>query len=160
MVIFISLNSIKKETLLMNKRIKEMLWSVCLILMALLENKGFSTIKVFILIFFTIPSFSQSWKRNFGGEFNDSYTSVIPVFNGIVAVGYSDVGSFGSGDWSDVTGKGETDAIIVKYDLNGNIVWKRNFGGSGNDSFESVISVPDGFVAAGFSYASSFGNGD
>jgi uncharacterized protein YuzE len=100
------------------------------------------------------------WKTNFGGARNDNFTAVTEVFDGFVAVGYSDFNSFGTGDWEEVTGKGDVDAIIVKYDHNDSIVWKRNFGGLGADVFEAVIAVSDGIVVVGYSEFTSFGNGD
>jgi len=100
------------------------------------------------------------WKKNFGGSDWDQFTSVTAVSDGIVAVGYSNAGSFGNGDWAGITGKGGTDAIMVKYDNSGNVVWKKNFGGSDSDSYESVTTVSDGVIAVGYSNAGSFGNGD
>jgi len=46
------------------------------------------------------------------------------------------------------------------YDLSGNIVWKKNFGGSGGDYFYGITAVTGGFVAVGYSGFDSFGNGD
>ena len=91
------------------------------------------------------------WKKNFGGSNADQYASVIAVSDGIVAVGASWYGSFGNGDWTGIAGKGSYDAIIVKYDNNGNVLWKKNFGGSSRNSYNSVTEVSDGFVAVGFS---------
>jgi len=100
------------------------------------------------------------WKKNFGGNAGDYYYSVTAVSDGFVAVGYSNSGSFGNGDWTGVTGKGGDDAIIVKYDNAGNVQWKKNFGGDATDFYRSVTAVSDGFVAVGYSYSGSFGNGD
>ena len=100
------------------------------------------------------------WKKNFGGSSHDWYISVTEVSDGVVAVGYSSAGSFGTGDWENVAGKGGQDAIIVKYDNSGNIVWKKNFGGSNTDEYYSVTAVSDGILAVGRSDAGSFGNGD
>jgi len=100
------------------------------------------------------------WKKNFGGSSNDLYNSVTTVSDGIIAVGSSVSGSFGNGDWAGITGKGGEDAIIVKYDNSGNVVWKKNFGGSGNDTYKSVATVSDGIIAVGSSVSGSFGNGD
>jgi uncharacterized protein YuzE len=75
-----------------------------------------------------------------------------------VAVGYAT--TFGNGDWAGVVGKGGVDAIIVKYDNNGNVVWRKNFGGNAEDRYNSVTAVSDGIVAVGYSNSSSFGNGD
>jgi len=100
------------------------------------------------------------WKKNFGGSGDDYYQSVTAVSDGIIAVGNSPVTSFGNGDWTGVTGKGNYDAIIVKYDNNGNVLWKKNFGGSGDDYYYSVTAVSDGIVAVGVSVETSFNNGD
>ncbi|MCL2041217.1 MAG: fibrobacter succinogenes major paralogous domain-containing protein [Bacteroidales bacterium] len=100
------------------------------------------------------------WKKNFGGSSEDIYYAVTTVSDGVVAAGYSHSNSFGNGDWTGVTGKGSADAIIVKYDHNGDVVWKKNFGGSNTDYYYTVMTVSDGIVAGGNSYFTSFGNGD
>ena len=96
------------------------------------------------------------WKKNFGGSGADSFNSVIEVSDGIIVAGYS--GTIGNGDWTGVTTKGGQDAIIVKFDNNGNILWKKNFGGNGTDAYNSVTAVSDGFIAVGHSV--TFNNGD
>ena len=98
------------------------------------------------------------WKRTFGGDGGDYFYSVAAVSDGFVAVGYSQ--DFGTGDWKNVKGKGGSDTTLVKFDNNGNVVWKKNFGGEGIDNFCSVAAVPGGFIAAGYSNEFSFGNED
>jgi len=100
------------------------------------------------------------WKKNFGGNAEDQYNAITAVPDGVVAVGLSVENSFGSGDWSGVTTNGWNDAIIVKYDFNGKVVWKKNFGGNDLDYFNSATAVSDGIVVVGASYPNSFGNGD
>jgi len=100
------------------------------------------------------------WQNNFGGNEYNMYYGVTAVPDGVVAVGNSSFDSFGTGDWEEVSGKGGTDAIIVKYDNNGNAVWKSNFGGNGYDIYYGVTAVQDGVVAVGSSGEKSFGNGD
>ena len=103
------------------------------------------------------------WKKTFGGSGNDYFYSVTPTptDGGFVAAGYSSANSFGTVDWVGVSGKGNYDAIIVKFDVNGNVLWKKNFGGIGEDYFKTVVFPSSGgFVAAGFSYQDSFGTGD
>ncbi|MCL2041238.1 MAG: T9SS type A sorting domain-containing protein [Bacteroidales bacterium] len=127
------------------------------------------TCKIFVLTFclctvaFASKTMAQDvvWKKNFGGDGQDRYNDVIAVPDGYVAVGYSDLGSFGSfGDWYNYTTNGYEDAIIVKYDNSGNVRWKMHFGGIGNDRFTSVTEQEDGYVAVGYSNAISFGTGD
>jgi len=100
------------------------------------------------------------WKKNFGGNSNDNeeYQSATTVSDGIIVVGYSGSGSFGTGDWEGVTGKGSRDAIIVKYDNNGGVVWKNNFGGIGSNIYSSVTTVSDGIIAVGSSASSNTGD--
>ena len=100
------------------------------------------------------------WKNNFGGSSDDTFTSVAPVGDGYVAVGWSNAGSFGTGDWDTVPGNGDRDAIIVKFDTNGGVMWKENFGGSDSEQFNAVTPADGGCVAVGDSYGGSFGNGD
>ena len=100
------------------------------------------------------------WKRNFGGKGNDWFKSVATLPDGIIAVGDSEDRSFGNGDWEGNNGKGGMDGIFVKYDHNGNVVWKKNFGGNGEDNFNSVITISDGIVVVGVSTVNSFDNGD
>jgi hypothetical protein len=100
------------------------------------------------------------WKKNFGGAATSGFSSVIAVSDGIVAVGSSQEYCFNNGDWEGVIGKGGDDAIIVKFDNEGNIVWKKNFGGAGYDHYYSITDVTDGIVAVGYSIHPSFGNGD
>jgi len=101
-----------------------------------------------------------TWVKNFGGLGHDGFDSVVAVSDGYVAVGLSEAGSFGNGDWAGVSGKGNYDATIVKFDTNGNVTWAKNFGGRGEDQFVSVIAVDGGYVAVGISESGSFGNGD
>jgi len=106
------------------------------------------------------PGGNVVWKKSFGGGNVDEYKSVTPVFDGILATGFAQGLSFGNGDWTGVSGKGNSDAIIVKYGNNGNVVWKKNFGGSDADLYYAVVAVPDGVAAVGYSLSGSFGNGD
>ena len=100
------------------------------------------------------------WKKKFGGLGADYFESVTVIADGIIAVGSSNYISFENGDWLEVESKGLQDAIIVKFDNAGNVVWKKNFGGKNNGytSFISVISIEDGIIVAG--YSDGFGAGD
>jgi len=95
------------------------------------------------------------FKDNFGDSVGNVFESVIAASDGYVAVGYANYECFGVGDWLGVSGRGITDSIIVKYDVNGKVEWKKNFGGSKEDSFYDVTAAPDGgYVAVGGSFVS------
>ncbi|MDD2435813.1 MAG: hypothetical protein PHO63_06160, partial [Bacilli bacterium] len=88
------------------------------------------------------------WVKTYGGSWNDSFYDIVKVTDGYVIVGSSD-----SKD-DDLSGlnKGRTDGIIVKYDLNGNVIWKKNYGGNDSDWFSSVAVAADGgYVTIGTS---------
>jgi gliding motility-associated-like protein len=46
-------------------------------------------------------------------------------------------------------GGGNNDAILAEFDLNGNIIWIRGYGGFQYDDVKEVIERPTGFLAAG-----------
>lgn len=52
----------------------------------------------------------------------------------------------------------DQDALIIKVDLSGNLLWAKTYGGNGNDMFTSIEATPDGgWIAAG--WTTSFGAG-
>ena len=84
------------------------------------------------------------WNRHFGGSSNDYFYSVVETTDGYVVVGYS---TSVDGDIDD--NLGNADAIIVKYDKSGNVVWNKNFGGNSFDMFNSITKVSDGYIVTG-----------
>jgi hypothetical protein len=99
---------------------------------------------------FVIAKFDSNgdgaWFRNYGGSGEDQFYSVAPTLDGgFVAVGHS---TSSDGDLSN--NRGVTDFVIAKFDSNGDKVWIKNYGGSGWDSFSSVVPTPDGgFIVVG-----------
>ncbi|MDD4548028.1 MAG: prepilin-type N-terminal cleavage/methylation domain-containing protein [Bacilli bacterium] len=95
-------------------------------------------------------NFNLVWRSFFSGSFYDNFFDVKQTSDN----GYIVSGNSSSYD-HDMAGLGydnvyvDTDAIIVKYDSNGNLQYKNSFKGSKHDSFESVIEVTDGYVVVG-----------
>ncbi len=85
------------------------------------------------------------WNKNYGGSSVEYFYGIIKVIDGYVAVGSS---QSTNGDLTGVN-KGSTDAIIVKYDLSGNVVWKKNYGGTNIDIFNNISQMADGIIAVG-----------
>jgi len=105
----------------------------------------------------TIVKYSRTgdveWKKTFGGNSHESFSDVTTTGDG----GYVAVGASSSTD-QDMAGlsKVGSDAIIVKYDAEGEVEWKKSFGGVNGDSFDSVIVVNDGgYIAVGNSSSGS-----
>ena len=79
-----------------------------------------------------------NWQKVMGGTEADYANSVITDADGGYIVGgvsYSD-----DGDVANPLGEG--DYWLVKLSGNGNVVWKQNIGGNGNDNLRSVIYQP------------------
>jgi len=63
----------------------------------------------------------------------------------IIAVGYSNASSYAS----DSAYKGTFEGIIIKLSPDGDIIWRKSFGGSGLDRFNCVCAVGNGFAVGG-----------
>lgn len=63
----------------------------------------------------------------------------------IIAVGYSNAAAYASDD----SFKGTFEGIIIKLSPDGDVIWKKSFGGSGTDLFNCVCAVGSGFAVGG-----------
>jgi len=88
------------------------------------------------------------WEKTFGGSGRDEAESVQQTTDGgFIVAGYTK--SYGSG--------GE-DAWLIKTNSEGDLVWEKTFGGSGEDQAHAVQQTTDGgFIVAGDT--SSYGSG-
>jgi len=94
---------------------------------------------------------NQTWNRTIGGSDSESFYDVVIDSNGNSYV----VGSTNSNDGDIVGSHGSLDALIVKYDNAGNMLWSKLFGGSGDDRFESIeIDGDKNLCVVGFSSSS------
>lgn len=81
------------------------------------------------------------WKRIFGGNGDDiPYSFEMLRDGGIVVVGTT---TSRDGDLKGLA-KGDKDALIIRYDKNGKLIWKSVFGGKGIDEFKMVVESADG----------------
>lgn len=98
---------------------------------------------------------NKQWIKNFGGKDYDEFRSIIQTSDG----GYIAAGSSSSND-GDFAGmnKGNTDAVIVRFDRSGNKQWVKTVGGTNYEDFTSIAKTSDGgYIAAG---CSSSNDGD
>ncbi len=78
------------------------------------------------------------WEKTFGGGGNDAILSIDQSSDGMIfCSGYTS--SFGDG----------FQAWILKIDANGNELWKKYYGGNGNDFGQHIEKVEDGIVVSG-----------
>lgn len=89
---------------------------------------------------------NQLWSDTIGGTSYDEFNSVVETSDNCYAV----VGKFKSKDIENLEIKGEADAVIFKYNNEGEILWKKSYGGSSYDEFNSIIKTSDGgYIAVG-----------
>jgi hypothetical protein len=86
------------------------------------------------------------WSKTYGGNDFESLAGVVQTFDG----GFITVGNTNS------YGAGNFDALVIKTDSNGEVMWSKSYGGAQNDVAESISQMPDsGYIICGYSL--SFG---
>ncbi len=84
----------------------------------------------------------KEWEKTFGGGSSDFAQAMeLTPDGGYILVGSTS--SYGSGG----------DTLIVKVDAEGNILWQKNYGGSGSDNIEAIKSVRGGYILSGWTTA-------
>ena len=97
--------------------------------------------------------YEPEWETSWGGSGSDSAESIIQTSDG----GFLIVGTSESTDAGFIS-KGERDAIIVKFDGDGNQEWMNSWGGNDSDRFTSLTKTSDGgFITVGYSSSTDAG---
>ena len=91
-------------------------------------------------IIHTLSEGSIDWQQTFGGTGDETITNIQQTSDrGYIAAGETD--SFGAGG---------SDIWVLKLDSQGNLLWQKTYGGSGDDDASSVIQTSDGgYMVAG-----------
>lgn len=89
------------------------------------------------------------WENRFGGKFSDVPNQVLQDKSfGYLISGYS--GSKNHDVDDHYGGAGVTDVWLIKINPDGDIMWKKSYGGTNNDIPSQIIQTPDnGFILAG-----------
>ncbi len=107
-------------------------------------------------MFAQAPSVLQ-WQKNFGGSLQDNAgdLKILPDGN-FIMLGSS---NSNNGDIAGNHGPSNTsDICLIKSDPAGNVIWKKNYGGSGGEGGSTIIQTTDGgFIIVG---SSSSNDGD
>lgn len=86
------------------------------------------------------------WTKTYGGSGIDYLYDVEQTTDGYIATGYSD-----SSDISNITNKGNKDAIVIKFDKSGNLKWIKNYGGASDDVLYDIEVLKDGsYISVGY----------
>jgi len=73
------------------------------------------------------------WQQTFGGSASELGTDIIESHDGHLLI-LGNTGSFGAGN---------RDVLLIKANLNGNLIWSRTFGNEDYQSANSLIETPD-----------------
>ena len=88
------------------------------------------------------------WQKNYGGSDFENATDIKPTLDG----GYIVSGYTNSTNGDIIDPKGGCDGWILKLDSEGEMIWHKNYGGSGPEQFWSIVPTVDGgYTAAGYS---------
>jgi hypothetical protein len=90
------------------------------------------------------------WKKTFGGKSNEEGSSILTTIdNNYVLTGVANSINVGktypifNGDFNGMD-KGYQDIFVIKLNSNGDIVWRRIFGGTDNEKVYSITNTTDG----------------
>ncbi|MCH9812571.1 MAG: hypothetical protein K0U47_01345 [Epsilonproteobacteria bacterium] len=97
-----------------------------------------------------VSEVQKIWQKPFGGDKNDAAYAVTATKDGGCAV----AGSTRS------MGAGKTDAIVLKMDAKGTIIWKKTVGKARKDQAEAIVETTDGYLVAAGSSKSFSENGN
>ncbi|MEW7277071.1 hypothetical protein ABW636_00575 [Aquimarina sp. 2201CG1-2-11] len=93
------------------------------------------------------------WKKNYGGSDTDYFNGGFKTQdNYYVLVGFTN-----SSD-NDLSTNNGDDAWAIKIDGNGNVIWSKNYGGTGYDVFQRGVEAADSNYVFGGSSSSSDGD--
>lgn len=88
----------------------------------------------------TIPV--KVWDKTFGGSSNEILNTMKPLAGGGFILGGTSNSAIGGSKTQ--ASKGGDDYWIVKLDANGNKIWDTTLGGSGTETFGSILETTDG----------------
>ena len=80
------------------------------------------------------------WQKSWGGSDSDYFRKIVKTSDN----NYIIFGTTSSTDIEGCINNGSADLIILKINLNGDILWKKNFGGSKNEGTIDLFSSNDG----------------
>ncbi len=98
---------------------------------------------------------SLIWNKTYGGTGNDQAYNIISTAEG----GYLLSGETNSTDGDIKLNHGASDLWLLKLDANGNVMWEKTFGGTGDEYFGKVTACTDGgYFLCGISKSNNSGD--
>ena len=100
------------------------------------------------------PSGNVLWAKGIGGSSNEVSWSIFESGGDVYLTGYYESTSLTIGTTT-LSNAGLADIFLTKFDANGNVIWVKNAGATGNDQGWAVATDPAGNVLLIGSFASS-----
>ena len=91
---------------------------------------------------------TYQWHKNYGYTDSFGFGGIAYLNNYLYVVGSKKILPAGTTDEDDRS-TSNTDAILIKYDLDGNIVFEKSFGGSSFERYNSIILYQNNFYVVG-----------
>mgnify|MGYP000959719356 CR=1 FL=1 len=99
--------------------------------------------------------FNFVWRKFFSAEIDEGFEGVTKTTdNNYIVVGASSSKLLAMEGYGYTTPTYQNEAIILKYDLNGNLIKLNSFQGSRTENFYDVVEVDDGYIVVGQSQSS------
>jgi len=83
---------------------------------------------------------TQLWQKNFGDAGNDEALAIAVLSEGFALAGETNSVAYGAAGY---------DGWLIRTDASGGQLWAKRFGGNGNEGFNAIVALADGFAMAG-----------
>ena len=91
------------------------------------------------------------WAQGIGGTRDDQIRSITDTRDGGYIVGGYFNSSIDLGNGVNLTSKGSSDGMLIKYDSTGKVEWAQGIGGTTGDSIRTVATTKDGgYIVGGY----------
>lgn len=92
----------------------------------------------------------KEWENNYGTKGDDYVTAITQTAD----MGFALAGTTGAGARNHAKKFGEKDALVIKINALGSLIWQKNFGGTDIDQISDILEMKDGrLLVAGWSYS-------
>lgn len=89
-------------------------------------------------------SSESEWEKFIGTNNDEKGVAIKNTQNGYIIAGSTNADDIGNSNLG-----GKTDILLVKVNLNGDIEWEQNYGGSGDESSSDVVVIENGYLVVG-----------
>lgn len=82
---------------------------------------------------------TRQWQHHYGGEYDEEGFGIVETGNGYVIAGCTES-----------TKQFDKQVYLIKINRDGNILWRRTYGGPNDDAAYAIAKTSDGFIITGY----------